>query len=325
MIIVTGGTGFIGSATVWGLNKRGRSDVVIVDNVSHEEKEHNIASLQYEERLEIPDFREKLAAGDFDNKNVEAIIHLGANSSTTERDWDHLLDNNVHYTQEIIRWCADKGVRCVYASSGATYGDGALGFSDDPELFDQLKPLNLYGKSKLDVDIWARDGGYHEKVVGLRYLNVFGPNEYHKGDMASVIYKKFQEIKEGKPFTLFKSYHSDYADGESTRDFVYVKDVIDATLHFIENKEPAGVFNVGTGKARTWNDVAKSTYVALGEEPNIEYVEMPEALRDQYQYHTQADITRLKKAGFTQKFTSLEEAIGDYVKNYLVPHRHLGD
>lgn len=324
MIIVTGGTGFIGSGVVWELNKRGRSDVVIVDNVDHEEKEHNIESLLYEERIEIPDFREKLAAGDFNNKGVEAIIHLGANSSTTERNWDHLLDNNVHYSQEIIRWCADNDVRCVYASSGATYGDGSLGFSDDPELFNDLQPLNLYGKSKLEVDIWARDGGYLDKVVGLRYLNVFGPNEYHKGDMASVIYKKYQDMAAGKPFTLFKSDHPDYADGESTRDFIYVKDVIDATLFFVENKEQGGVFNVGTAKERTWNDVAESAYAALNQEPNIEYIDMPASLKGQYQYHTKADVTRLRKAGFVQEFTALEDAIADYVQNYLVPHRHLG-
>lgn len=325
MIVISGGAGFIGSALLWGLNERGITDVLLVDDIGSDEKADNIAHLQYEELVGIKEFQRKLLAGEYNDAGVEAILHMGACSSTTEKDWEYLLDNNVEYSKDIIRWGADRDVRCVYASSGAVYGSGQSGYSDDHALFDDLKPLNLYGKSKLLVDIWARDGGYLDKVVGLRYFNVFGPNEYHKGHMRSVIAKKFAEANKQGSIELFKSYHEDYKDGEQKRDFIYIKDAVAATLHFLDQKELAGVYNVGTGKAETWNAVAQAMFKALGKNPSIKYVDMPGELRDQYQYFTQADITKLRKSGFTKPFTTLEMSVRDYVALYLQPGLHLGE
>lgn len=329
MIVITGGAGFIGSALLWGLNQRGVSDILIVDEIDHDQKEKNIGALQYEEFVGIRDFRERLLAGDFDRAGVEAILHMGAISSTTETDWEKLQDLNVEYSKDIIRWCFDRGVRCIYASSGATYGGGEAGYSDDHALFDDLRPLNLYGKSKLLVDMWARDGGYFDAtaggVVGLRYFNVFGPNEYHKGHMRSVIAKKFEEVSQQGTIELFKSYREEYKDGEQKRDFIYIKDAVAVTLHFLDNKDLTGVYNVGTGKAETWNAVARAMFKALGREADIRYVDMPDDLRDQYQYFTQADITKLRKSGFQLPFTLLEKAVRDYVVNYLREGLHLGE
>jgi ADP-L-glycero-D-manno-heptose 6-epimerase len=323
MIIVTGGTGFVGSAVVWGLNERGKEDILVVDRLDHDEKEHNMASLKYEQLIDSDEFREKLEAGFYDDKGVEAIIHLGAITSTTADDKEEIMDVNEDWSKEIIRWCVDRGVRCVYISSAATYGDGGEGYSDDHELFDKLKPLNLYGQSKLNVDIWARDAGYLDEVAGLRYFNVFGPNEYHKEEMRSVLAKKFDEVKDEGVIRLFKSYNPDYPDGGQMRDFVYVKDVVDATLFFMDEKLANGVFNIGTGKARTWNDLAEAMFKAMDKELNIEYVEMPDKLKDQYQYYTQADISKLRVAGFKKDMLSLEDSVKDYVQNYLEGDLHL--
>jgi ADP-L-glycero-D-manno-heptose 6-epimerase len=324
MFIVTGGAGFIGSALVWGLNKRGQEGILIVDSVTDDEMEHNLAPLRYETIISGNRFRQKLAQGEYASGDVEAVFHMGAISSTTERDWHKFQDVNIDFSQEVIRWCSDQGVRCVYASSGATYGDGAKGYSDDHALFDQLRPLNLYGRSKLMVDVWARDAGYLNKVAGLRYFNVFGPNEWHKGNMRSVIAKQFDAVHAGQPIRLFKSYNSDYGDGDSVRDFVYVKDVVRATLFFLDSPDAVGIFNVGSGRARSWNDVARAVFEALATRPSIEYVDMPEALRAQYQYFTQAEIAKLKQAGFRDMFVGLEDAVADYVKNHLISHKHLG-
>lgn len=325
MIIVTGGAGFIGSALVWALNARWREDILVVDVIDHDEKEHNLAPLRYEQLMGGDEFREKLKKGAFDTQNIEAILHLGAISATTEKSWGKLQDNNVDFSQEVIRWCADKGVRCVYASSGATYGDGSKGYRDDHALFDKLTPLNLYGKSKLVVDIWARDAGYLDQVVGLRYMNVFGPNEYHKETMRSVIAKAFPKLRDEGVIELFKSYNPAYKDGEQKRDFLYVKDAVDMTLFFLDNPRAAGVFNIGTGQARTWNDVASAMTAAVQKKPNIQYIDMPEDVRAHYQYFTQADISKLREAGYKKELMTLEDAIIDYVQNYLKPHNHLGE
>lgn len=323
MFIVTGGAGFIGSALIWGINKRGIRDILVVDHVYHDEQEHNLAELRYEEHLEPDDFRKKLADGEYDNEKINGILHMGAISATTETNWDKLQDNNVNFTQEIIRWASDHDVRCIYASSGQAYGAGENGYSDDHSLFDQFTTITLYGKSKLITDIWARDGGYLDRVVGLRYFNVFGPNEYHKEDMRSVIAKKFDEVKRGEPMRLFKSNSPDFKDGEQKRDFVYVKDAVDATFFFLYHPEINGVFNIGTGIARTWVDVANAMFSALGKEPSIEYIEMPEQLKEHYQNYTLADVKKLRNTGYTKEMNSLEEAVKDYVQKYLIPHKHL--
>lgn len=326
MIIVTGGAGFIGSATVWALNERGRDDIVIVDDVDHDEKEHNVGHLRYDRMVGIADFRKGLMAGEWDQEHIEAIIHLGACSATTEQNWDYLLDINVEYTKDIIRWCADHRVRCVYASSAATYGNGEQGYSDDHSLFDKLTPLNLYGKSKLMVDIWARDGGYLDAAVGLRYFNVFGPNEWHKGNMRSVIATKFSDLAEKESISLFKSYDPAYADGEQKRDFVYVKDAVRATLFFLDTSDLTGIYNVGTGAARTWLDVARAMFVAVGKDERIDFIPMPDTLKNQYQYFTQASIQKLIEGGFdTSENYSLESAVKEYIQDHLEPHRHLGE
>ena len=325
MIVVTGGAGFIGSALIAELNKRGRDDILVVDELDHERKIRNLRALRFKQRLGIADFRHKLLAGALDHAGITGIIHLGACSDTTELNWAYLQDNNVDYSQEIIKWSAAHGARCVYASSAATYGDGLLGFDDRHELFERLIPLNPYGKSKLLVDIWVRDNGLLASAAGVRYFNVFGPNEWHKGGMRSVVNKKFPEVRDEGRIVLFKSHHPDYADGGQKRDFIYVKDAVDATLWLLDHPEANGVFNIGTGVARTWNDVARPMFHALKKPVNITYVDMPENLRNQYQYHTEADISKLRSAGYAAAFTPLEDAITDYVCNHLVPDRHLGE
>lgn len=325
MIIVTGGAGFIGSAVIWALNERGIDDILVVDSLDHDEKEHNLAPLQYRQIVDGATFREQLQQGLYDISGVEAVIHEGAITSTTEQNWTLLEDVNIAFSQEVIRWCVDREVRCVYVSSGAVYGDGSHGYSDDPGLFDVLEPLNLYGKSKLLVDIWARDAGYLDTVVGLRYFNVFGPNEWHKGDMRSVVVKKYEQLQRDGVVELFRSYRDDIRDGEQMRDFVYVKDAVAATLHFIDHPDRAGIYNIGTGVERTWNDVAHAMFAAAEKEPNIRYIPMPESLRQQYQYSTCADVARLRSAGFVAPFLSLEDAIRDYAQVYLEPHHHLGE
>jgi ADP-L-glycero-D-manno-heptose 6-epimerase len=323
VILVTGGAGFIGSATIAELNRRGRTDILVVDAIDHERKRRNLDPLKFLSLVGIDEFRTNLRNGAYDSLTICGVVHLGACSDTTEHDWNHLQSNNVDYSKEVILWCSQHNVRCVYASSAATYGDGALGFDDDPRLFDQLAPLNPYGRSKLLVDIWARDHGLSQVAVGIRYFNVFGPNEWHKGVMRSVINKKFPRIRDGGSFTLFRSYHPNYTDGGQERDFIYVKDAVNATLWLLEQPTAGGVFNLGTGIARTWNDLARAMFIALRKPEQISYIEMPENLRNQYQYHTRAIMTRLRSAGYTKEFITLEDAIHDYVVNHLVPDKHL--
>jgi ADP-L-glycero-D-manno-heptose 6-epimerase len=324
MIIVTGGAGFIGSVLVAELNRRGRRDIYIVDDVDHPEKKHNLAVLEYEKLVGITDFRKELMAGTYDASGVEAIFHLGACSSTTESNWDYLLDTNVEYSKDIISWSVAHNVRCVYASSAATYGNGAHGYSDAHDLFTTLTPLNLYGKSKLDVDVWALAEGHLEKVVGVRYFNVYGPNEFHKEGMRSLVAKKFEDVVAGKGIELFKSYNPDYKDGEQVRDFVYVRDVVAMTLFFLDNPTLAGIFNIGTGKAESWNSLAEAMFAAVGQPKTISYVDMPDILREQYQYFTEADMTKLKAAGWTTEPTPITDAVREYIQNHLIPHTHVG-
>ena len=319
-LVVTGGSGFIGSAIVWRLNELGCDSLVVVDRKDYAAKEKNLAPLKFADFVDADEFIARL--GDF--TETSAIIHMGANSSTTATDREYMMRNNYQYTRDLAEFAVANDIRFIYASSAATYGDGSAGMADGTESLDKLRPLNLYGESKHLFDQYAAKNGMFEKIVGLKYFNVFGPNENHKGDMRSLVNKAFDQISETGKLQLFKSANPQYADGEFGRDFVYVKDAVDMTLHFLEN-DIGGLFNVGSGEMHTWNALAAAIFKALDREPNIEYIDMPEILRDKYQYHTQADITRIRQAGYRGEITSLERAVTDYVQKYLVPGKHLGD
>ncbi|MFA5251038.1 MAG: ADP-glyceromanno-heptose 6-epimerase [Phycisphaerae bacterium] len=315
MMIVTGGAGFIGSAIIAALNKRGITDILAVDEHG-KDKCKNLANLSFANYAEKTDFLKKVVDKKI-STDIEAVLHMGACSDTTETDAEYLKKNNYEYTMLLAKWATDANVRFIYASSAATYGDGSKGFSDDEGKIEQLQPLNLYGNSKQLFDLWARENSLLKKIVGLKYFNVFGPNEYHKGNMRSFILKAFEQINATGKVRLFKSHNSDYADGEYKRDFLYITDAVDMTLFFYDNPKINGLFNIGAGKARTWNDLAKAVFAAMDKSVNIEYIEMPDSIRNQYQYFTQADMTKLRKAGYKKQTISLEDAIKDYVQNYL--------
>ncbi|MBX3281405.1 MAG: ADP-glyceromanno-heptose 6-epimerase [Acidobacteria bacterium] len=319
-IIVTGGAGFIGSAVVWRLNELGREDILIADRMDETDKWKNLVPLRFADYIDADDLLDDI--GDF--RSAEAIIHLGACSSTTERDSDYMLRNNYQYTKDLADFALSNNIRFIYASSAATYGDGSNGMADGTDGLDKLRPLNVYGYSKHLFDQYAARNGIFEHIVGLKYFNVFGPNENHKGDMRSLVNKAFDQINETGTLKLFKSHNPDYSDGEFGRDFVYVKDAVEMTLHFLE-KKGGGLFNVGSGRMNTWNQLADAIFAALERPRNVEFVEMPVHLRDRYQYHTQADLSRIRETGFDAETTSLKEAVADYVRNYLIPDKHLGD
>ena len=322
MIIVTGGAGFIGSALIAVLNKRQITDILVVDELGTDQKWKNLRNLSFADYVEKDDFLEMVIEDKLDS-SVDAVFHLGACSDTTETSASYLVKNNYEYSKLLAQWSTDAGIRFIYASSAATYGDGSTGFSDNQEKIENLRPLNMYGYSKHLFDLWARRAGLLKKIAGLKYFNVFGPNEYHKADMRSFCIKAFEQITSTGKVRLFKSYKSEYADGEQKRDFIYVKNAVDMTLFFYDNPQITGLFNIGTGKARTWNDLVKAVFAAMDKKPNIEYIEMPESIRDQYQYYTCADITNLRKAGYDKEITPLEDAIKDYVRNYLQKDQYL--
>lgn len=325
MIIVTGGAGFIGSAFVWKLNQEGIDDIIIVDRLGTSEKWKNLVNLRFVNYIHKDDFHEMIY-NDTVRFDVDAIIHMGACSSTTERNADYLWQNNHVYTGLLAEWAIDHGVRFIYASSAATYGDGTQGFSDDHDKIRKLKPINMYGYSKQVFDLRALSHGWENKIAGIKFFNVFGPNEYHKGDMASVIFKSFHQIKQTGKVKLFKSYLPEYGDGGQMRDFVYVKDCIDAMWWLYKNPDANGIFNLGTGKARSWNDLIAAVFDAMELPANVEYIEMPEALRNQYQYFTEAQMSKLKDYGCPVSFASLEHSVKDYVQNYLQKSDpHLGN
>ncbi|MBN2211696.1 MAG: ADP-glyceromanno-heptose 6-epimerase, partial [Sedimentisphaerales bacterium] len=247
----------------------------------------------------------------------EGILHMGACSSTTEQNMHFLMENNTRYTLRLATWCLARNARLVYASSAATYGDGSLGFSDDHQLLSRLRPLNGYGFSKHLFDLWAQQRGWLDKIAGLKYFNVFGPNEYHKDDMRSVVHKAFEQIRDTGKVRLFKSYHPDYKDGWQLRDFIYVKDAVTMTLYVFDNPKVNGIFNIGTGQARSFYDLAAATFKAMNKKVNIELIDMPPAIRDRYQYFTQADMTKLRDVGCQHQCLSLEESVADYVSGYL--------
>ena len=317
MIVITGGAGFIGSAFVWRLNQEGIDDILIIDSLGTDDKWKNLVNLRFADYIHKDAFL-RMICDDRVPFDVSAIVHMGACSSTTERDADYLWNNNYLYTKTLAEWSLQRGIRFIYASSAATYGDGTQGFSDDHSKINILKPINMYGYSKQLFDLWALKNHVENKIAGIKFFNVFGPNEYHKADMTSVIFKAFHQIKETGKVRLFKSYLPKYPDGGQLRDFVYVKDCLNVMWWLFNNPAANGIFNLGTGKARTWNDLIKAVFAAMGIKTNIEYIEMPESLRNQYQYFTEAQMSKLKKAaGCPVVFSPLEDSVRDYVVNYL--------
>ena len=319
MLLVTGGAGFIGSNVVAALNDAGRSDVVVCDVLGQDGKWRNLAKRQLADLVpprELPSW--------LNGRKLDAIIHMGAISETTATDGDLVIETNFRFSMRLLDWCTSHATPFIYASSAATYGDGAQGFRDDPSLaaLKALRPMNLYGWSKhlFDMAVIER-ASKKEKLppqwVGLKFFNVFGPNEYHKGAMMSVLARRFDDVRAGRTVELFKSHRDGIADGDQRRDFIHVDDAVRVLMWLIATPSVSGIFNVGTGKARSFKDLMLAAYAALGTAPNIRYVDMPASIRDSYQYFTQSEVDRLARAGYNGGFTALEEAVGHYVKGYL--------
>jgi ADP-L-glycero-D-manno-heptose 6-epimerase len=323
-ILVTGGAGFIGSALVWELNRRGFDDILIADRLGTGEKWRHLVPLQFRDYVEADDLARMVSETPAKLDEISTIYHLGACSSTTETDASYLIRNNFAYTKTLAEWAASRNRRFLYASSGATYGARENGLREDLDPYD-LRPLNKYGFSKHLFDIYAWRTGLLERIVGLKYFNVYGPNEDHKGDMRSVVHKAYESIAREGSVGLFKSYRPEIGDGKQTRDFIYVKDAVAMTAHLAATPTAHGLYNVGSGQARSWIDLANAVFSALERPANIRFIDMPEALRGRYQYATQASIDRLRSTGYDRPITSLEDGIADYVRTYLVPGRALGE
>jgi len=317
MIVVTGGAGFIGSAMIWKLNQEGIKDILVVDALDTSDKWRNLVNRHFTDYLDHSEFLEKTKAGALPG-NIKAVVHMGACSATTERDSHYLMQNNYQYTRRLAEWALSRKVRFIYASSGATYGDGSLGYSDSDETTSRLKPLNMYGYSKHLFDLWALRSGAINHLAGLKFFNVFGPNEYHKDEMRSVVHKAWGQIKSPGRVKLFKSYLPAYPDGEQVRDFVYIKDVVEVIWWLLGRSQINGIYNIGTGRARTWKALVQAVFTAMERPLQIEFIEMPENLRDRYQYRTEAAIEKLRRAGYEGNFSSLEDGVRDYVQNYLL-------
>ena len=324
MIVITGAAGFIGSVVAGELNNKGRNDLVLVDDFSKREKERNYINLKYDALVARNDFFTWFKDNHVD---VDFVVHLGARTDTTEFDWNVFQELNVDYTKTIFSLCADYQIPMVYASSAATYGDGELGYDDSHEVVERLQPLNPYGRSKNEVDKWILKQEKQPPFwAGLKFFNVYGPNEYHKGRMASVIFHSFNQIKATGKVKLFRSHRPDFADGQQLRDFIYVKDIASVIYFMISqqvNKSTSqsvksGLYNLGTGKARSFYDLAANTFKAMGKDVDIEFIDIPEDIRDKYQYFTEANMTKLREAGYDKEFTSLEDGVMDYVKNHLM-------
>ncbi len=321
--IVTGAAGLIGSALIWKLNRMGIDDILAVDHLGTSEKWKNLRALSYADYMEKDVFYERLLAGALP-RDVECILHMGACSSTTEKDATYLIGNNFEYTRTLAQYSVSHNVRFLYASSAATYGDGEHGYVDDEEHLENLRPMNMYGYSKQMFDLWARRQGLLSKITGVKYTNVFGPNELHKAEMRSVVCRAYEQIRDTGKVGLFKSYRSEYADGEQKRDFIYVKDAVRMVMFLLENR-CHGIYNIGSGRAETWNSLATAVFKAMDKPVNIEYIEMPEHLRGKYQYYTCADIAKIRNAGYTDIVTPLEDTVADYIRNYISQGRFLGD
>ncbi len=315
MIIVTGAAGFIGSNLVKKLNIEGYKDIVLVDDFSDGEKNKNIENKVYSAKIHRDDFISWIVEN---HKLIQFIFHLGARTDTSEFDIEIFNKLNLNYTKAIWKACAEFGIPLVYASSAATYGDGELGYEDKHDLIENLKPLNPYGESKNDFDKWAlKQKKKPYSWVGLKFFNVYGPNEYHKGRMASVIFHAFNQIQKAKKMQLFRSHKAEYKNGEQKRDFIYVKDVIDVMYFFLHHRKDPGIYNLGTGKARTFLDLVKSSFAALNMNPVIDFIDTPIDIRDKYQYFTEARMDKLVSIGYNNSFTTLEDGIFDYILNYL--------
>jgi ADP-L-glycero-D-manno-heptose 6-epimerase len=314
-IIITGAAGFIGRNVVAELNRRGHHNLLLVDQLGTDEKWSNLVGLRFDDVISPAKFIESVKANTAPLASI--CIHLGACSATTEKDADYLLENNYRYTRTLCEWSLRQKIRFVYASSAATYGDGALGYSDEDSVIQTLRPLNMYGYSKQLFDLWALQAGIMNRIVGLKYFNVYGPYEDHKGSMRSLVQKAYHQIIERGYLELFKSHRDDYRDGEQKRDFIYVQDAVDVTLHFALDSQAGGLLNCGTGVARSWLDLAHALFTAMNRQPDIRFIEMPEILREKYQYFTQAEPAKLRKAGYVKQFLSLEEGVDNYVRTHL--------
>ena len=329
MIILTGAAGFIGSVVAGELNNKGYNDLILVDDFSKKEKERNYIDLKYKSLVDRNNFFDWFKEN---HEEVDFVVHLGARTDTTEFDWNVFLKLNVDYTQTMFSLCAEYQIPLVYASSAATYGNGELGYDDSHDVVEKLQPLNPYGRSKNEVDKWILKQEKQPPFwAGLKFFNVYGPNEYHKGRMASVIFHSFNQINATGKVKLFRSHRPDFADGQQLRDFIYVKDIANVICFMIsqqttDNRQQtsstealqSGLYNLGTGKARSFYDLATNTFKAMGKDVNIEFIDIPEDIRDKYQYFTEANMTKLKEAGYDKEFTSLEDGVMDYVRNYLM-------
>jgi ADP-L-glycero-D-manno-heptose 6-epimerase len=320
MIVVTGAAGFIGSVMTGKLNRERFLDLVIVDDFSREDKIPNYSERKYTEKVDRDEFFGWL---DHNHRFVQFIVHLGARTDTTEFDKTVFDRLNIGYSIKVWEACVKYGLPLIYASSAATYGDGKQGYDDDHRLIPGLKALNPYGESKNEFDKWALVQPRKPFFwAGIKFFNVFGPNEYHKGRMASVVYHTYNQIRETGRMKLFRSHRPDFKDGEQKRDFIYVMDTVEVMLAMMKTRKHPGIYNLGTGQARTFNDLATTVFRAMDLEPSIEYIDTPEDIRDKYQYFTEAKMQKLKNAGYGLEFTPLESAIEDYVKNYLIPGRY---
>ncbi len=316
-VLVTGGAGFIGSNLVSELNNRGVNNIVIADFLGADEKWRNLVPLRFADYVEADDLLRRVESGPLEK--FDLVLHMGACSSTTERNARYLVQNNYEYTRQLAEWTLNTGGRFVYASSAATYGDGLAGMSDsdDAENLNLLRPLNMYGYSKHLFDLYAARTGLLDRCTGLKFFNVFGPGEQHKGDMRSIVHKAYGQVCDTGVIRLFRSYRADYRDGEQKRDFIYVDDAVAMTLHLAEDDDATGLFNIGAGRADTWLDVARAVFAAIGRDPSIEFIDMPLEMRSKYQYLTLADISRLRTAGYDAPVTPLADAVRDYIQRYL--------
>jgi len=314
-IVVTGAAGFIGRNIVAALNARGHRDILLVDELGTSDKWRNLRGLDFDEFIPPSALMQYLESPR--GQEVRAIIHMGACSATTERDADYLVANNYRYTLDLITWSLAHDARMIYASSAATYGDGSLGYSDADDVTPTLRPLNMYGFSKQMVDLWALRNGFLESVVGLKFFNVYGPYEEHKGDMRSLVSKSYPQVRDNGQITLFRSHRPEYADGEQMRDFIYIDDAVDVVLHFLDHPELGGLFNCGTSHASTWLELTNALFAAVDQKPHVNFVDMPDSIRDRYQYFTEADGIKLRAAGFAGEFRGVDAGVREYVETFL--------